>query len=1418
MTDSMFSSFRIRSMTFEPSLDLLFMIPDHAKRNIVICRRRMDHSTSRAPRQFVVTVQQWRLDDAVTEDVLAVAYIAKHGQLALAHSDSTVSFWDVQPELSYSPLTRLNNQKPVVTTTQDDAEGSCCTTTKHRSPPPIEALCYSGSSDCLFGYSKNSGTMTIWFMGLNKQKLFASVKTAGILSAVAYEPYRLATGGIDGRIAVFDLKTIVKDNVDKDKMALEVTHIVGGSAAIGEGSTQPGSSKQQQQQHAVHSFAYSAKLRFLVSASFDNVASVWDPEIGGYLALQMRLVGHNAPLTDVTAMTTPLMNGNDAHTAATLDCDGELRVWDLDANTCGYDEVGLRARCLRCFRVQSTTLADAVLKPKCLVAAWGNGEALIAATTHRAFYFEASSSLATDSPLTGDPRASLPRVRLASSKWTGQFVIVESRRAVLVDAVNLGELPQSKWHVAPPEVDMNLDLEDHVEITAAAACPRMRKLFVGTADGAMMAYSIAVGKEVATLTPHSDRVVYLEFFPKDDIVISVGADSVIAVHDGTVSTQNDDAILPEMNTRKRLRSLEKAHEQPITAAHASQKLSLIVTASQDSSVRVWDVSLLHLVAVFSVETIESDPLAVKLLDPYPAVAVCEANGALNVLDIYSHRAGRKSTAVLFRLEKHRPGQVDAMSSAIAFGAEVHADGAVLYRGDDGGHVKGWSLYPEADALQDATLKPGYRPHLVVSWKSPEEALLKKKASHFDGILLKQLWEHRDLFRAVEATLEEQSPIRRFGWRGLRSAVLAVKPWLSEARNQRRSFDPDSMPRLIASAQAHSDAIVAVNVVTFSRVVLVATVAKHASVRLFDPQLRPVAVIAGIEASPFTVNPDQHKLLKLIPRLMDNCFNVVTDALLANDDDDDDPVVVVPGRSEAPTTTTAAVEVPRRHQEEPLDLRAACVDAAKRRHGRPMSAPAQRDDDSSDDEDKVAYGNYAKEVTQTLNARLCYHLPTKTVINSVIATAALPSKSSAVAKKRLLKKLDDEMGRPVPSELSLPKNLFTESELTERTDDCLRRCATSKTPRSRHYECSPETLAAARKRTDDVAKKFDAATAESYQGGGNDDATTMKLDVPRDLKLHLEQRKKKRPLTATTRSHISSVTRATTRYHQSQVEPMPKFVKEYGRFGPYELAQVIDCRRVFDLLDETRSGKVHVASLRQKVTQVTETSENFDTQLRGLITVLLAATTWAAERPCVVKRKVRPLTFFTLESFVEVILSDARRDERMRILRTIDVFDLLCRLKPEFRSLVDDDGDFSADMALDVSTVFADLRHGTLTLKEVPFLVNSAELLNLKEEEDVDQLAIVLAVDKDKELDATEFKRLLTALLLSERRKFVNGSRSRAPVHHHQGSSTLSAVTGDRKKLAHSRIAMAFEKFGPPGSGGTAHLLTNRTRSTIVTEN
>lgn len=952
---------RIRNVDFIRELGLLLIIEEDTE-CLTTCR-----APSRRRGSIDVPIARWNVKGEGT--VTAVAYVSRHNQLAVAHSNNIVSLWDVHTELAYSPLQRVNlpNDRESTEATKQTHKTCSINSPGGLSPSQqcsfqprghaIRGLCYAESCDCLFAYGPTSGTMKIWHMADKKRLNDANVHKSGLLTALALPQInRLATGGFDGTVVISDLNALAESG---PAAKLEATHVVGSRL----------------HQRAIHSFAFVASHGLLVSASYESEVMCWDPDISGYLSLQMRLIGHTAPLCKIATVCLPLRKKavrDESHkwksspktlqkctnqarcakvldddwleTVVTLDVEGNMRLWDLERGNCGYDHIGLCARCLFTFSARSPI--DVVEKPIFLAAAWRDGQNLVAATRHTAYVFQAitedadqkyarSSEIQNDDdpqPKSFNPLCAHVRIKVTASEWTAQFLVVESRRATIVDALNLAQFNVPNGSPLPgTSIDIGLHLADTVEITAATCCSRLRRLYTGDASGDIAAYSVGLGVQVASYTPHvkNTRIVHIELCV-DDVLLTVGADRMLAAHDGRVSTKNDDRIVDcAGNCRQRLRVVFAAHEQAITTATSSRQLSRIATASQDSSVRLWDFCSFRLEALWSAESIHSEPVALAFLAPYPALVVAESSGAVNAWSVPGV-SSRQSSALLFRLVNSHHSLMSASNPQAHAGAfsDVGAKaiisvafwspGRLLLAGDESGQLRTWQLEPaiaENSFLSaidvPANAGVGYNPRLLQTWRSPQECLRGERGKR----LLRQLKEHHELFHAARTAFADSKwvdhlavaakeasdtcnntkdddkdklkcggahPNRNTGWAGLRRTFLSMRALMGQDSNE--TFPVRNAPMLepFLSKRIHDDVITALEVVMISARPFLVSVSRHSSIRLWDlNKIQPIACLYGDEdpeVTDFVISRAQHSALRTLHRAMDVPFAETCDRI------------------------------------------------------------------------------------------------------------------------------------------------------------------------------------------------------------------------------------------------------------------------------------------------------------------------------------------------------------------------------------------------------------------------------------------------------------------------------------------------------------------------------------------------------------
>ncbi|KAH8091488.1 hypothetical protein JL720_5794 [Aureococcus anophagefferens] len=296
---------------------------------------------------------------------------------------------------------------PSASTTSSGARRCRCAGSSSRrraSASSPRLFCYGEPTDCLFAFAPTTATLATWSMEERRLLSVVTPHRGGIVGAVALDRANLlVTAGQDKRLLVHDLGDLFEGGAGLP----QVRHDINGGGG------------------AIRALAYSDEYGLLVTAGYECEANCLDPLVSGRIGVQMRLVGHRHPLSAVAVVTLPSgshkRGSRDA--AVTLDTNGVFRLWDLDRAHCAHDHHGSVALCLHTFRVASAV--DEVVRPRFLCGAWGRGRALVAATRHRAYFFEAvafDDGAAEDDGGVKRANAEAP-VALAYSAWMAQFYV-----------------------------------------------------------------------------------------------------------------------------------------------------------------------------------------------------------------------------------------------------------------------------------------------------------------------------------------------------------------------------------------------------------------------------------------------------------------------------------------------------------------------------------------------------------------------------------------------------------------------------------------------------------------------------------------------------------------------------------------------------------------------------------------------------------------------------------------------------------------------------------------------------------------------------------------------------------------------------------------------------------------------------------
>jgi len=276
-------------------------------------------------------------------------------------------------------------------------------------------------------------------------------------------------------------------------------------------------------------------------------------------------------------------------------------------------------------------------------------------------------------------------------------------------------------------------------------------------------------------------------------------------------------------------------------------------------------------------------------------------------------------------------------------------------------------------------------------------------------------------------------------------------------------------------------------------------------------------------------------------------------------------------------------------------------------------------------------------------------------------------------------------------------------------------------------------------------------------------------------------------------------------------PIREMIKSHGRFGPYEVNDVLITLSLFRRI-ANGNDQIHL----DVILNLAETSP--DPQLCSLLHVVAANPNHRSSN-C------------TLESFMSSTLPHAKIDEIRRAVKTCRVYEMLLHIRSDFQKDCTSRTYFStlsSQIHTEVQACFVLLQQQvkveTITLTEIRHLINHSKLLvsrTLLDDENMEQIATVLGIDIDQELFVPDFLDLLNALIISESRKFARRSSRTSRINSNGSFSTASHTDIPPASPAQrrgSKVAIAFAKFGQPGvtpsnRPGTAPT-SNRRRSSV----
>ncbi|KAJ1446913.1 hypothetical protein M885DRAFT_544727 [Pelagophyceae sp. CCMP2097] len=232
-------------------------------------------------------------------------------------------------------------------------------------------------------------------------------------------------------------------------------------------------------------------------------------------------------------------------------------------------------------------------------------------------------------------------------------------------------------------------------------------------------------------------------------------------------------------------------------------------------------------------------------------------------------------------------------------------------------------------------------------------------------------------------------------------------------------------------------------------------------------------------------------------------------------------------------------------------------------------------------------------------------------------------------------------------------------------------------------------------------------------------------------------------------------------------PGAVFYGQFARFGPYDLFAVLETGRLFDSLDERKTGKLDVDELRAQAKALAPVKKA--AHLRSVIAAVVAVAAKADMR------------VVTLDAFVATALCHAKRDERQRIVAALEVRALIERLGPCLAGKTPFD-------AADVAVVFSGKPCGTVTLRDVSVLLGSTGVWPWQGNDFLRQLSQHAGVDADRELEADDFCNVVKYLLRSEPTQpaapaaMARGKPGKAQLRRAHSAAAIGGATTSQRSL------------------------------------
>jgi WD40 repeat protein len=280
----------------------------------------------------------------------------------------------------------------------------------------------------------------------------------------------------------------------------------------------------------VSSAEFSPDGRFVVTASYDDKAWVWEASTGKSVA---ELRGHTGPV--FSAVFNP-----DGSLVVTASFDNTARVWEA---TTGNSIAELRGH--------TDQVSSAVFSP--------DGSLMVTSSrdnTARVWEATTEKSIA-------ELHGHTDQVRRAAFSPDSRFVITSSRdnTARVWEARTGKSVTELRGHMGP--------------VNSASFSPDGRLVVTASYDNTARVWEASTGKSIAGLRGHTGPVVSATFSPDGRLVVTASYDNTARVW--------------EASTGKSIAEL-RGHTDQVSSATFSSDGKFVVTASGDNSARVWEVS------------------------------------------------------------------------------------------------------------------------------------------------------------------------------------------------------------------------------------------------------------------------------------------------------------------------------------------------------------------------------------------------------------------------------------------------------------------------------------------------------------------------------------------------------------------------------------------------------------------------------------------------------------------------------------------------------------------------------------------------------------------------------------------------------------------------------------------------------------